>query len=327
MQNRQSRSLASAISQYEQRYGRQPPPGFDKWYHFMNANNITLVDEYDFMTHSPDPYWHVTPKVLRDYIDVAASMAPSSTRLGVLEIKDHEATVYNSNFQHEQLVQLLKPVLEFLPDMRMLLNDLDESRVVVPHDLLNPPQPSKSSDLQDLSALANETTPFSFTDLGHQNTFETIALSCPPDSSARSPSYPRHQSNTDIPFISNITEARDICQYPAWIANQHGLLSSPGTFVFTHQRVPIASTAKLSCFQDILIPSSYYFQGDIAEYNESWDSSWEEKRDNVYWRGSGTGGQWHDGSWRHGHRQRFVNFTNSPTQMVQLMNQTELGRQ
>ena len=327
MQIRQSRSLIGAVSEYKRRYGRQPPQGFHKWYDFMLANNISFVDEYDFMTHSVDPYWHVTPNILRDYIELAASMTPSSSRLGVLEIKDHKAEVHNGNFQHDQLLQLLQPVLEFLPDMKMILNDLDESRVIVPHDVLSLTETSRSSETTELAGSDYKTRLISFTDLGHQKSFDSIVLSCPPDSPARSPIARADHGKANIPFISNITEARDICHYPAWKADQHGILSSPSTLVFTHQRLPIASTAKVSSFQDILIPSSYYFQDDIAEYNESWDPSWEEKEDIVYWRGSGTGGQWHDGSWRHGHRQRFVNFTNSPAQKIQLMNQTGFGGQ
>ncbi|KFZ04107.1 hypothetical protein V501_09244, partial [Pseudogymnoascus sp. VKM F-4519 (FW-2642)] len=93
------------------------------------------------------------------------------------------------------------------------------------------------------------------------------------------------------------------------------------TFLFTHQLVPIASTGKISTFQDVVFPSSYYFQDDISEFNASWDRPWEEKEDMVYWRGSGTGGHWHDGSWRNGHRQHLVDFANSPKWEIQLMKQ------
>ncbi|OBT81709.1 hypothetical protein VE02_10141 [Pseudogymnoascus sp. 03VT05] len=319
-QHRQSHSLAEAVAQYEERYGHSPPPGFDKWYYFVVENSAPFIDEYDFMTHSLDPYWHVSPKVLRDYIEQASSMPPETSRLAILEIKDQQANLRNGNHQHSQLVRLLQPVVQFLPDMRMILNNLDEPRVIVPHDVLSLPLPTESSTTQNLDS-TGRTSSFTFTDLGHQKPFDTIILSCPADSPARSAFAQAGQRNPNIRFISNITEAHDVCQSPASIGDQHGLLNSPGTFLFTHQLVPIACTGKISTFQDIVFPSSYYFQDDISEFNASWDRPWEEKEDAVYWRGSGTGGHWHDGSWHNGHRQRLVDFANSPKREVQLMKQ------
>ena len=313
-QHRQSRSLAGAVGQYEERYGHSPPPGFDKWYSFVVENSAPFIDEYDFMTHSLDPYWHVSPKVLRDYIEQASAMPPKTSHLAVLEIKDQQANIRNGNHQHNQLVRLLQPVVQFLPNMRMILNNLDEPRVIVPHDVRSLPLPTESSTTQN-------TSPFTFTDLGNQKPFDTIILSCPADSPARSAFTQAGERNPNIPFISNITKAHDVCQSPASISDQHGLLNSPGTFIFTHQLVPIASTSKISTFQDVVFPSSYYFRDDISGFNGSWDRPWEEKEDAVYWRGSGTGGHWHDGSWRNGHRQRLVHFTNSPKQEIQLMQQ------
>lgn len=107
---------------------------------------------------------------------------------------------------------------------------------------------------------------------------------------------------------------------------KHGFLSSPSTFHYTHSRVPVLATAKISPFHDIMIPSSYYFQSDIAEYDESKDIPWEKKEDLVYWRGSGTGGQWSGGSWKMGHRQRFVNFSNAPDADILLLKEETPGK-
>ncbi|TVY73129.1 Beta-1,2-xylosyltransferase [Lachnellula suecica] len=324
MQNRQSKTLADAVAEYTRRYERLPPSGFDKWYEFAITNNVTFVDEYDYMTHSVDPFWQVTPATLRDYLKQAVEMNPGSSRLGVLKIEDHKASQNHGGFQHDQLVELLQPVLEFLPDMTMLLNALDEPRIIVPHDMLGLPETPTTSHTAELADTKHKTKELSFSNLSHQKAFNMMALSCPPDSPARSPIDSLDQS-VAIPFISNITAAQDICQFPDWKANEHGMLSTPSSFIFTHQRVPVASTSKLSTFHDMLIPSSYYFQGDIVGYEDSWDPDWDEKEDKVYWRGSGSGGQWHDGSWRHGHRQRFVNFTNTPEQDIRLLNQTNPG--
>lgn len=317
--NSQSRSLSEAVSEYRHRYGREPPPGFDKWYGFATINNVSFIDEYDYMTHSVDPYWQVTPANLRYYADSALSV--SERTLGILEIKNHKSRTEDIGFQNEQLEELLEPVLKFLPDMKVLLNNLDEPRVIVPHDDLDRPHSSQASDAAKLASSDYKVGSARFVDLSNQNIFDTAVLSCPLDSPARSPLVETYQNNAAIPFISNVTAARDICNDPPWVAYQHGFLSTPSSAIITHQRVPIASTAKISSFQDIIIPSSYYFQNDIKGYDESWDPSWIGKDDVVYWRGSGTGGQWCDGSWRNGHRQRFVSFTSNPKQEIHLMSQ------
>lgn len=43
----QSKSLEQAIANYQKRYHREPPPGFDDWYHIAVRLNATIIDEYD----------------------------------------------------------------------------------------------------------------------------------------------------------------------------------------------------------------------------------------------------------------------------------------
>lgn len=44
---RQSKSLAEAVINYKDRYRREPPPGFDEWYHAAISLNATIIDDYD----------------------------------------------------------------------------------------------------------------------------------------------------------------------------------------------------------------------------------------------------------------------------------------
>jgi beta-1,2-xylosyltransferase len=58
---KQSKTLAQAVDVYKERWGRQPPKGFDKWYvnyrstlsmlilrwHFAQTHDVFLPDEYD----------------------------------------------------------------------------------------------------------------------------------------------------------------------------------------------------------------------------------------------------------------------------------------
>lgn len=129
----------------------------------------------------------------------------------------------------------------------------------------------------------------------------------------------KHTAETSLRSVLNVTEEQDVCPWPS-VAQQHGFFSSPSSFDYTHQPVPIFSTAKPPCFSDLLIPSRWYFETNIAEYDDAWDSAWDNKTDTVYWRGSNTGGGWTASSWATGHRQRWIDLAQSENSPIQLLN-------
>jgi len=318
-QQRQSRSLSDAVAEYRRRYGRAPPPGFNQWYQFAVENKVQWIDEYDFMTKSFDPFWKMPPQVLRDYVDQVSSSS-GQARFDVLEIKNHQFSSSNGNQnQHSGVHRLLEPVLNLLPDLQVVLNELDEPRVLVPYSDLH----GTNSHQEPMNT---QTQPVNFGHQERQNIWDAVTLPCSPESLARAASLGAEEESFMPPFIRNRTESQDICSMPATAAALHGFLSSPSTFSYTQHLVPVMSTAKFSTFQDIIIPGSSYFQGGFAGYNESKDVPWDQKKDAIYWRGSNTGGHWTQGSWKTGHRQRFVNFTNSPDADIKLLKETDDGK-
>lgn len=44
---RESQTLNEAVKEYQRRYHRNPPRGFDRWWSFAVKNNVLLKDEYD----------------------------------------------------------------------------------------------------------------------------------------------------------------------------------------------------------------------------------------------------------------------------------------
>lgn len=106
---KQSKSLPEAIAEYKRRYGRKPPPGFDQWYEFAVENNVEFIDEYDYMTKSFEPFWNIAPKILRDYSTQAILFDSSSFR--TLTVKDHNATLGGDGFQHDQVLELIEPIV------------------------------------------------------------------------------------------------------------------------------------------------------------------------------------------------------------------------
>jgi len=218
--------------------------------------------------------------VLRDYVNQATALGKVA-KFNTLTIKDHTATLRGKSFQHKQRVKLIQRILQFLPDFTAVLNEPDEPRVFVPFDILH----NKHSEL-----LGAQPHDIRFTTQQQQDVWNMVTMPCSPDSVARTTLVEPQRNDSRISFVSDLKKSRDICSSPVSFSKMHGFLASPSTFDYTQNLVPIKVTAKLSTFQDIMIPSSYYFQNDISDYAESRDILWKEKKDVLYWRGTGTGG-------------------------------------
>lgn len=113
IQKRQSKSLVEAIAEYKKRYGRKPPPGFDKWYEFAVAHDVQFIDEYDYLTNSFSPFWNIAPKILREYAEQAVAF--DYTSFNTLTVKNHNASLGGESFQHAQLIELIQPVVSTDP--------------------------------------------------------------------------------------------------------------------------------------------------------------------------------------------------------------------
>lgn len=131
MMENQSKSLGEAIRNYIQRYKRQPPPAFDKWFMMAQQNDYLLFDEFDTIMESLEPFWSIDPTLLRQKIQ---SVKEEMVMIRV-DIRDHEITTppkqrkeraWQSEIIHRWLG---KPGwLEILPDMTFWVNRYDEPR-------------------------------------------------------------------------------------------------------------------------------------------------------------------------------------------------------
>ncbi len=45
--SKQSRTLEEAVREYQERWGRMPPKGFEKWWDFVKTHGVLLPDEFD----------------------------------------------------------------------------------------------------------------------------------------------------------------------------------------------------------------------------------------------------------------------------------------
>jgi Glycosyl transferase family 90 len=105
-------------------------------------------------------------------------------------------------------------------------------------------------------------------------------------------------------FIYNTTAFSDVCNQPS-LPYHHGFFDRPNKLQYYPTLLPIISASKVSSFNDLIIPSPWYYN-ERTSLDDSKDMSWELKRDQLHWRGGTSTGFSANGGWRRHHRQRFV---------------------
>lgn len=62
---KQSKTLVAAVGEYQRRYKRHPPRGFDAWWAFAQKNHVRMVDEFDGLMHDLDPFRNLSGQEIR----------------------------------------------------------------------------------------------------------------------------------------------------------------------------------------------------------------------------------------------------------------------
>lgn len=340
--NRQSKSLAGAIREYRRRYGIAPPPHFDKWYEFASRNEVVLIDEFDTINKMLLPFWAVKPSTLRSRISKALGHEDSALIAVAIRHGAIENFEKGEEWQQQATVGMMKQFVQYLPDMDLGFNMHDEPRVVVPDNLLSAmiakakdevlprtaktvaPRNAFSSRPEDLNDGTRfiETSTTKFNRFAHQQTWTHSRLSCSSDTQAQTfEDYAADNLTAyaagPLNYTYNVTAFSDICNSPS-LSSTYGFFERPNAFSVTHELTPIFSQSKISSFQDILYPSPWYWAGKVG-YDETHDTTWVNKTNSLYWRGSTTGGFSRNGGWRRQHRQHVVRRINAPDKAQVLM--------
>lgn len=340
---KQSKTVDEAVKEYRRRYRIAPPPNFDKWFDFARERNVQLVDEFDMVLDMLTPFWALKPLTIRKRAKEALGF--DNAMLGV-SIRNGNITKIDGgpDWQREATRAMLEPFVKWLPPMDLCFNIHDESRVMVPHDDMSRlVHKAKTVDMPAAAAVrdpVNEwtTSPVGlnegkhweafattrFNEFAHQNTWTHSRMSCPPDSPARSLEDGEASDASELygmgelGFVYNVTALSDVCLSPS-LATTYGFFERPNAYDIVHDLFPVFSPSKISSYADILYPSPWYW-ADKAKYEQDKDVEWAEKEDNLYWRGSTTGGFSRAGGWKRQHRQRFVDKVNADDDALILAN-------
>lgn len=288
------------------------------------------------------PFWAIEPRTMRR----RAARLQETDGISGVHIRDKQVKLTNPSWRPTVLAGFIERFIEYLPDMDIPVNNMDQPRVIVPYEdmqaLLKVEEqsrrlPSTTKDrftqgLGDFLDLSHEkhdwgedaaTDPQWFFYAGGKNYMDLVRLACPPGSPARNPEmttadaaklYMTPLGN----FVSDFNMSTDLCTVGPSILNQHGFLYASSSLVASQRLFPVFSECKTNVNNDILFPASMYILKDPRYvYDSTYDSSWEEKRDRLVWRGVTSGGIQTVDNWQTMHRQRFVLLTNGTRMMTQ----------
>lgn len=338
-QSERSLTLRQTVEKYRRRYGRHPPPGFKEWYKFARERNVFNIDDFDQVMDDLRPFWAIDPKTIR--LHAAHMWENPDDGIAGIHIRNHRvAHLNNHNWRSETLQKLIESFVEYLPDMDIAMNRLDQPRLVVPWE-----------DMQTLLAKEYETRAIpaevvdSFTtkqdyllDITIEDPkddtserldadwvprpgkpyLELASLACPPDSPVRTN---MSESEADSLYkdslgglITNFNRSTDLCIAGPALQNRHGFLYSASSMIASKKLLPVFGECKVNVNSDILFPANMYHKHDERyEYSPEDDLTWEDKTDTLFWRGVSSGGVQNAENWSTMHRQRLVQLLNGTT--------------
>lgn len=282
---RQSKSYDAARREYLRRYNVEPPSGFREWYEFAKSQNSPIIDDFDIIYEGVSPFWELSGIEVREVMEEARH-AELNQLWACSTATTNCSHRYRTRDRDFPLLfnTLLKDVSNAIPDVEFLINHFDEPAVVLPQS----EDEKHSGDVRVRNMRRKRLWSHITNDCGLIEGEGDDAIT----------------ETSGLPFIANITESRDLCHHLEY-KKTHGLLERLASGQLIEGMVPVLSTGGFSTMGDIIFPSPAYIQ-DGFKYDPAGDVEWDDKRDNVYWAGSTTGGYAADEQWRLYQRQRFV---------------------
>ncbi|KAG1741650.1 hypothetical protein EDB19DRAFT_704884 [Suillus lakei] len=295
---RASKSLPEAVLEYHRRYSRAPPPGFDRWWAYVQKNNVQLPDEYDQINLDLAPFWGMLPVRLQEIqraheghvhsYTLAKSTPEGPFHVGNETLPPDEDARQRLLVGARQILELMKDVEKDLPLFRAVFGPHDNPNVFLTHEMRNKAvEAGQKGEPIDFQAL--DPPPFT----------RGWLHACPLNSPARTPppSPPPHTPKPKT-FIHDHLLAMDPCSHPSHL-NQHGEFLSHGPGPSAHPfPIPQFSYCSSPLHSDIRVPIMLSwvddvegvvnggFVGDGEDGNGEWDGKEEER---LLWRGMNTG--------------------------------------
>jgi len=330
---REARDIRAAEQAYHDRRGRRPPPGFDAWFSYAQARNAVIVEDFfDRIYDDLAPFWAIPPLELRQ-----------QARDWIFRVVVRNGTMSKAGDEVDRpwldlWGDLVGTIAEYLPDMDIAINEMDESRIIAPWETVNEhmllaqrtrrivPQSDLVTSFNNTAVREGEEfPPFDFAWLHNGPYWEHAVLGCPPDSPARKgfvadydftkpptlpTSYPAHSYQG---YVQNWTLTKSPCDNPD-LQGLHGTFVEPLSISNTRKLFPMFGGSKLPMNNEILLPPAMYWTKDeFYSGGSDHGSPWEDKRDKIIWRGAASGGRNKAENWTRFQRHRFLAMINGTT--------------
>jgi hypothetical protein len=335
---KETKDLASAAAAYRLARGRHPPPRFDAWYAFAEEHGVVIVEEFwDQIYHDLSPFWALPPSHIR---------ANARAHDMVVQVENGRAESNTGWFWHVTWAHLINTISDYLPDMVVPLNSMDEPRIIVPWETVSTYVTTERASrhitpLEDTTARSNgwrkddaeENVSATEVEWLSSSPFSLSHFACPPDSAIRQPNSGHYfpgvredvtddrskltrafsdysSSHLYAGFVANYSLCADICHQPD-LGGLHGAMIQPLSARSSQELIPLFGGSKLTVNNDILLPAPVYWNDD-ERFGGGADAniSWQDKEPSAIWRGTATGGHNTPTNWHHFHRHRFVAMTN-----------------
>jgi hypothetical protein len=329
---KRSTTLEQAASRYRERRGRHPPPGFDAWFKFAQEHDAIIVEEYfDRIHHDIHPLWALDPRQMR---------RQTHTQPQLIRVRNGKSEYITDNPNRPPWIQnwwemLVSKIEQYLPDLDMVVNVMDETRLLVPWEKVatyvktekenrrfTPVDQaiSEYSGLADVEA-AKEPYEHSWIKNDANKFWDYLRVSCPPDSPSKNvTALPHFRNHPEFPsqpgpytykgYIQNYTASQDPCIQPH-LRSMHGTFTESISMSTSHDLLPMFAGCKLPQNNEILIPGAMYLtKWDFYSGGETHGGEWRGKKDGMVWRGTGSGGRNKEDNWSHFQRHRFVQMMN-----------------
>lgn len=290
LQVRQSTNVDEARREYQRRYRRLPPPGFDKWFQVASDNDAVLIDEYDRIELDLTPFRKAKigkarmKRRMANAIKADAIVGVNNDLLGFVSILNGTATYGGRRggpMSVPVIQSLLASVIADIPDVTVLQNYFSGPRIVA--------APRHGEQMEHDDSV-------SFTNYRRRSTWDVVSEAC---------KY--HDELTLREQYGEASSASELCNFrPSQIRGSHGFFVSQNDFFPTDTLIPLLSYAKISTMHDILVPNLCYGSEDYRQFHVHDAVAFQDKGHSFYWRGSTTGLYASQQNWRSGHRQRFV---------------------
>lgn len=274
-----SESLRVAAREYQDRHkGRKPPPKFDIWYDYATTRNSPIIDHFEQIEEDLRPFWAMKPTQIQEEITKLGAkhgMAIVSIKKGVIAPQSSPEPLDDAVVS--DLVELIQPFAQHLPDMDLPINMLDRPRVL----------PSWSAGAQKLREELQDEGFMWLWDHQHQ-----LGQACPGHSASRMGFYPQNGhfcsscANTQLTeqFLTDRTMGWDLCHQPD-LMNLHGYFANHQPIRPFSDLVPVFSRTKTQQHKDILIPLSRGSDEYSSEATGKMDKPLLDKESKLFWRG------------------------------------------